>query len=313
MIDSLWISCLTSAKARSQHSLVTLVILGVDFLQQYSLLLNFASSPGLYSDQQTHPLGGADSRGHPNCTQPIIAAEHHLKTCTAAVAAVEEPGDDAINEYATQNFQDTMNCVMAECTLALKLLLEQHKHLFVLSPGLLEVPCVQEVLVIGPDKPGGTKRHFTNTGVNIRPMHASHLVPSMGPIVSLMTSHGQQNQLQKADQSARPVNATVHRQCMSVAISWANKMEQGNCDISVGFPISSQKFHMGQCFTKLKLTKVFLVIQLASSFVLTYTLLSAFIKLKRVEPCYFFDNEIFQIYGTSKGTCPICTASVETI
>ena len=32
----------------------------------------------------------------------------------------------------------------------------------------LEVPCVQEVLVISPDKPGWLKRCVTNTGVNIR-------------------------------------------------------------------------------------------------------------------------------------------------
>ena len=28
----------------------------------------------------------------------------------------------------------------------------------------LEVPFVQEMLVISPDKPGGPKRHVTNTG-----------------------------------------------------------------------------------------------------------------------------------------------------
>ena len=38
----------------------------------------------------------------------------------------------------------------------------------------LEVPCVQEMLVISPDKPGGTKRRLTNTGVNIRPSGALH-------------------------------------------------------------------------------------------------------------------------------------------
>ena len=34
----------------------------------------------------------------------------------------------------------------------------------------LEVPCVREVLVISPDKPGWPKRRVTNTGVNIRPI-----------------------------------------------------------------------------------------------------------------------------------------------
>ena len=34
----------------------------------------------------------------------------------------------------------------------------------------LEVLCVQEVLVISPDKPGGSTRRVTNTGVNIKPI-----------------------------------------------------------------------------------------------------------------------------------------------
>ena len=53
-------------------------------------------------------------------------------------------------------------------------------------------------------------------------IHTSHLVPSIGPIVSVVTSHGWQNQFWKADQSAKPVNAAVHEWCMSVAISWHN-------------------------------------------------------------------------------------------
>ena len=35
---------------------------------------------------------------------------------------------------------------------------------------VLEHLRVQEVLVIGPDKPRGPKRCLTNTGVNIRPI-----------------------------------------------------------------------------------------------------------------------------------------------
>ena len=30
--------------------------------------------------------------------------------------------------------------------------------------------CVQEILIIGLNKPGGPKRRLTNTGVNIRPI-----------------------------------------------------------------------------------------------------------------------------------------------
>ena len=43
------------------------------------------------------------------------------------------------------------------------------------------------------DKPGGPKRCLTNTGEY--QTHTSHLVPFMGPIVSVVTSHGRQNPL----------------------------------------------------------------------------------------------------------------------
>ena len=43
----------------------------------------------------------------------------------------------------------------------------------------------------------------------------------------------------KADQSAKSGNATAHGYCMSVAISWTNKMGIAKCDISVGFLKSS--------------------------------------------------------------------------
>ena len=46
--------------------------------------------------------------------------------------------------------------------------------------------------------------------VNIKPIATSHLVPSMSPIVSVMTLHGWQTSSRKADQSALPINATVH-------------------------------------------------------------------------------------------------------
>ena len=64
----------------------------------------------------------------------------------------------------------------------------QLKAIYSFQQDYLEVPCVHEVLIISPDKPRGSKRHLTNTGVNIRSIH---LVPSMGPIVSVMTSHAQ--------------------------------------------------------------------------------------------------------------------------
>ena len=54
----------------------------------------------------------------------------------------------------------------------------------------------QEVPTIGPDKPTGPNRHLTNTEVNFRPIPPVH-----GPIVSVVTLHGQLNTLE-----SRPVS-----------------------------------------------------------------------------------------------------------
>ena len=52
--------------------------------------------------------------------------------------------------------------------------------------------------------------------------HSFHVVPSMGPIVLVVNSQGQQNWLQK---SRLVSNGTANEQCLIVGISWANKME----------------------------------------------------------------------------------------
>ena len=115
--------------------LATPVILGVDFLQQQNLVLNFASSPMTISNP-TH-LVEQTPMAIPTTLQPIIAAEHQLKSKICAVAAVEDP-DDPIDHCSIPDFQDTINCELPQWPPALKLLLEQHKNLFVLSPGKTE-------------------------------------------------------------------------------------------------------------------------------------------------------------------------------
>ena len=65
---------------------------------------------------------------------------------------------------------------------------------------------VQEVLVISPDKPGGPKRYITNIGVNpIPPIWC----PPWAPLSQLCLHVIDKTSSRKADQSARPVNATV--------------------------------------------------------------------------------------------------------
>ena len=53
------------------------------------------------------------------------------------------------------------------------------------------------MLVIGLDKPGGPMRRVTKHRGEYH-THTSHLVPSMGPIVSVVASHGRKNLLKKS-------------------------------------------------------------------------------------------------------------------
>ena len=97
---------------------MTPVILGVDFLQQHNLVLNFASSPVAISNP-TH-LVEQTSEAIPTALQPIIAAERHLKSKICAVVAVEDQGDDPVDHCSIPDFQDTINCELPQCIPALK-------------------------------------------------------------------------------------------------------------------------------------------------------------------------------------------------
>ena len=56
--------------------------------------------------------------------------------------------------------------------------------------------------------------------------HAFHIALSIGPIVSVVNLQVQQNSLQKSRSVNQACNGTVYMYCASVAISWANRMEQ---------------------------------------------------------------------------------------
>ena len=68
-----------------------------------------------------------------------------------------------------------------------------------------------------PDKPRGPKRCLTSTG----PMSKPYL-PSSALYRPRCLSH---DFTRKADQLAKPGNATLHGWSMSIAIKWGNKME----------------------------------------------------------------------------------------
>ena len=81
------------------YRLVAPVILGIDFLQQHNLVLNFAFSPVTiqpFKDETAEPVPGE--------LQPvwIDATKARAKFCAASI--VEEPGTDIIDKYAIPCF-----------------------------------------------------------------------------------------------------------------------------------------------------------------------------------------------------------------
>ena len=69
-------------------------------------------------------------------------------------------------------------------------------------------------------------------------------MPSVGPIVPVVTSHDLA--LEKQTSQPRAVNAKVHRQCISVAISWANKWNRPSVTFQLVFqyPVTNNKHHL---------------------------------------------------------------------
>ena len=115
--------------------LVTPVILGLDFLQQHNLVLNFASRPvtiNTFTQSVNQKLETI-----PDDLQPIVLAAQQIKSKMCAIAAIQDPAYDLIDDCSIPDFQNT-HCEMPECAPGLKLIIQQYKHLFIMKPGKAE-------------------------------------------------------------------------------------------------------------------------------------------------------------------------------
>ena len=115
--------------------LVAPVILGLDFLQQHNLVLNFASRPvtiNTFTERVNQKLETI-----PDDLQPIVEAAQQIKSKMYAIAAIQDPAHDLIDDCSIPDFQNT-HCEMPECAPGLKLIIQQYKHLFIMKPGKAE-------------------------------------------------------------------------------------------------------------------------------------------------------------------------------
>ena len=117
------------------HSLISPVILGIDFLQKYNLVLDFTSTPVGVTSKTVIELETL-----PKCMKPIVDTGIKVKIC--AVQALEETTGETIDSCAVPLFGKAAPPVfdVPTCTNTLLLaVLEQHKKLFSTTPGHTEL------------------------------------------------------------------------------------------------------------------------------------------------------------------------------
>ena len=111
--------------------LVTPVILGLDFLQQHNLIINFASRPMTVTNLTQTVNQKPETI--PQELQPVVKAAQQLKSKICAVAAIGDPANDLIDSCSIPDFQNT-DYEIPECPPGLSVILGQHKQLFIMKP-----------------------------------------------------------------------------------------------------------------------------------------------------------------------------------
>ena len=122
---------------RTNHSLVIVdslispVILGLDFLRKHKITVDFSSSPVNLTIPQASDQNLQD-------LVPLFYANKKNKAKICAVEALTEPSEESIVECAVPLFVDSVcnECDVPSCAIpALSSLIEQYKSLFRKSPG----------------------------------------------------------------------------------------------------------------------------------------------------------------------------------
>ena len=117
-------------------SLISPVILGMDFLQQHGLVLDFASSPISVTTRHTPP----NSHGQLQDIQPIVedVQKAKAKICAVYSESSSELTEEVVDDCAIPRFSTTTgpDYDMPQCsTDSLSLLLNEYQELFRTSPG----------------------------------------------------------------------------------------------------------------------------------------------------------------------------------
>jgi len=112
------------------RSLITPVIIGVDFMQRHGLVLDFTTSPVTIHDS----IG---SNRCPPEMEPLLEATKAIKMKASAVSYVSQPPEDVVDDYAVPIFDATISSYdLPKCDdPSLLSIVQTHKELFRTTPG----------------------------------------------------------------------------------------------------------------------------------------------------------------------------------
>lgn len=111
------------------HSLITPVILGIDFLQKHGIVLDFTTTP--VTIQNTNPPPNI-----PPEAQRIIESARHTISKVCTVASIADSSEDIIDNCAVLLFDAAITYDMLQCQDPdLTTLLHTHRELFRNTPG----------------------------------------------------------------------------------------------------------------------------------------------------------------------------------
>ena len=113
------------------QSLITPVILGIDFMQKHGLVLDFTTTPITIRSQTLHLRCQSD-----HDVEPLLSAMRKVKMKVAAVPSMSQSTEEMIDDCAIPIFDKTPIYELPKCSDPnLLSLVETHKQLFNTSPG----------------------------------------------------------------------------------------------------------------------------------------------------------------------------------
>ena len=113
------------------NTLITPAILGIDFLQQHGITIDFASSP---IDISIPPV--TDKTALDPCLKSVLEAERAIRTKNCAVISACNAAEDQVEDYAIPVFSNVSSVELPECKMSdLQAVVHEFHHLFKTTPG----------------------------------------------------------------------------------------------------------------------------------------------------------------------------------